>query len=134
MIKQYTHGKDDYQLWGNVGRLLMNLEVQKTLGGAANSAEGDIWFVAMTHNSRTTGFAALRLQKNKTARLRYFYSEDADGLELETLINKAISCARENGCTSLMTLWRKDDALLAKLGFTAEPPARGTFCRYDLEL
>lgn len=136
-IKQYIHGEGtDYQLWGNVGRFLVDIEMQKKMGNCISSKPGDIWWVSVTHKSKTTGFASARLMKNGHLYLRYFYSSEETGLGLgdENLITKAINYANENGCSLVYTNWHKESAILAKLGFKAIPRARGDFCQWELEL
>ncbi|MDY0071837.1 MAG: hypothetical protein RBR77_04225 [Thauera sp.] len=133
-IKQYIHGQDDYALWGHVGRLIVDRDVQQYLGGDINSHTGDVWLVMLTHNKRTVGFAAARLLKSGALHLRYFYHDDHGALGEETLVRRAISYAVEQGCKSIHTNWRKDSEMLAGLGFTAEPRARGLFCRWEKNL
>lgn len=136
-IKEYIHGSGtDYQLWGNVGRFLVDRGVQEKMGNCISSEPGDIWWVALTHNSKTTGFACARLMKNKTLHLRYFYVAEQNPLDLgeENLINKAIKHAEANGCSAVYTNWRKESPVMEKLGFKSTPRAKGDFCRWELEL
>lgn len=137
-IKEYIHGdkSTDYQLWGNVGRYLVDLEVQKKMGNCISSNPGDIWWVNLTPKSKTVGFSAARMMKNGSLYLRYFYSEEENALGLSEviLINKAISHAKANGCKLVYTLWHKDSEVLKRLGFKSIPRERGDFCRWELDL
>lgn len=136
-IKEYIHGTGtDYQLWGNVGRLLVDRSIQEKMGNCISSNPGDIWWVSLTHNSKTNGFASARVMKGGHLYLRYFYSDDTNSLGLgeETLISKAIRYAQAHGCSMVYTHWHKDSAILTKLGFKSIPCARGDFCRWELEV
>lgn len=135
-IKQYVHGGgSDYQLWGNVGRYLVDQDVQKKMGNCISSVPGDIWWVSLTPKSKTTGFAVARPMKGCSLYLRYFYTEENGlGLGEENLVAKAIRHARENGCNLVYTNWHKDSAVLNKLGFKSIPRSRGDLCRWELEI
>lgn len=134
-IKEYIHGDGkDYQLWGNVGRLIVDKTIQDKLGIHVTSDVGDIWWVSLTHKSKTKGFASARPLKNKNLHLRYFYHEDEKGLGVQALIKKAINHAQANGFVAVVTNWHKDSELLPKLGFTAIPRKTGKFCRWELEI
>ena len=136
-IKQYVHGDGkDYQLWGNVGRFLVDRSVQAAMGNCISSEPGDIWFLCLTHNKRTRGFASARMMKKKRLYLRYFYVAEQSplGLGEDVLISKTINYAKENGCTMIYTNWERKSVTLAKMGFTAIPRKRGDFCRWELEL
>lgn len=136
-IKEYVHGDgNDYQLWGNVGRYLVDIRVQEKMGNCISSKVGDVWWVNLTAKSKTLGFASARMMKNGSLYLRYFYSEEENSLGLSeiNLINKAITHAKDNGCKMIYTLWHKDSEVLQKLGFTAIPRDRGNFCRWEKDL
>ena len=136
-IKEYTHGAGtDYQLWGNVGRFLVDIGVQKEMGNCISSEPGDVWWVSLTHKSQTTGFASARLMKNGHLYLRYFYKPQDSGLGLgaESLVKKALQYARDHGCDLVYTNWHKDSVLLEKLGFKPLPRERGNFCRWELAM
>lgn len=136
-IKEYVHGEStDYQLWGNVGRYLVDIRVQEKMGNCISSNIGDVWWVNLTAKSKTLGFAVARLMKNGNLYLRYFYSEEENSLGLSEiiLINKAINHAKEKGCKTVYTLWHKNSEVLSKLGFKAIPRERGNFCRWELTL
>lgn len=136
-IKEYIHGKNDYQLWGNVGRLIVDKKVQEALGIHVTSEVGDVWWVNMTHKSETRGFASARMQKNKNLHLRYFYTVDDEGdaeMALKTLVMKAINYAKENGATMIYTNWHKDSKMLPKMGFVPKEKEKGKFCRWELDL
>jgi hypothetical protein len=136
-IKEYIHGEGtDYQLWGNVGRYLVDIRVQEKMGNCISSKVGDIWWVNLTAKSKTLGFASARMMKNDSLYLRYFYSEEENSLGLSevNLINKAINHAKTNSCKMVYTLWHKNSDVLPRLGFTSIPRDRGNFCRWELNL
>lgn len=136
-IKEYVHGGGkDYQLWGNVGRLVMDRKIQQLMGNCISSEPGDIWWVSLTHKSKTRGFASARVMKNGSLYLRYFYSVDSGGMGLadEALVMRAINHAREKGLALVYTYWLKDSSLLPNLGFTAKANKRGRFCRWELSI
>lgn len=134
-IKEYTHGDGkDYQLWGNVGRLIVDIAVHKKLGTAVSSKEKDIWWVNMTAKSFTTGFASARPMLNKNFHLRYFYSANDDEMELRTLIMRAINYAREHDFKMIYTNQPKDLNLLAEIGFTPIPKEKGNFIKWEMQL
>lgn len=133
-IKEYIHGGGkDYQLWGNVGRFIVDKTVQEKLGIHVTSDEGDVWWVSLTHKSETKGFASARPQKNKKLHLRYFYHQD-ETLGLKALIQKAINYGKENKCEAVYTNWHKDSELLPMLGFVPIPRETGKFCRWEYDL
>jgi hypothetical protein len=136
MIRKYIHGQDDYALWGHVGRFLVNKSIQDHIGTCITSEPGDVWWVALTHKKETMGFSSARLLKNKTVHLRYFFSVSQTSLDLaeKTLINQAITYAKENNCASVHTSWRKESPLLESMGFIAKPREKGDFCRWELTL
>lgn len=136
-IKEYVHGAGkDYQLWGNVGRFVMDRKIQQLMGNCISSDPGDIWWVSLTHKSETKGFASAREMKNGSLYLRYFYSaeQNALGLSEEVLIRKAISHAKEKSMPLVYTYWHKGSEVLAKLGFTEKPKERGSFTRWELRI
>lgn len=134
-VKEYVHGEGkDYQLWGNVGRLIVDAEIHKKLGTAVSSKNKDIWWVVMTEKSYTTGFASARPMLNKNLHLRYFYSSDDNELELKTLINRAVHYARDNGFKLVYTNQPRDTDLLAKMGFNPVPKEKGNYIRWELKL
>ena len=134
-IKEYIHGDGkDYQLWGNVGRLIVDIEVHKKLGTAISSKEKDIWWVNMTEKSMTTAFASARPMLNKNLHLRYFYSVNDNKMELKTLILRAINYAKENGFKLIYTNQPKNCALLEQLEFKPIPRERGVFVKWEMNL
>lgn len=136
-IKQYIHGDGtDYQLWGNIGRFLVDTEIQDKMGGCISSRHGDVWWVSLSHNSKTMGFASARQMNGGHLHLRYFYSDEKNGMGLgdETMITKGINYAKATGCNLIYTNWRKDSNVLTKLGFKSIQRARGNFCRWELTL
>lgn len=136
-IKEYVHGEGkDYQLWGNVGRFVMDRKVQARMGNCISSDPGDIWWVNLTHKSETKGFASAREMKNGTLYLRYFYSaeQNALGLSEEVLIKKAVNHAQAKGMPLVYTNWHKDSAVLQKMGFVAQMSKRKNFVRWELKL
>lgn len=136
-IKQYIHGAGkDYQLWGNVGRFLVDRTVQSAMGNCISSRNGDIWWLCLSHNKQTRGFASARIMKNERLYLRYFYCAEKSplGLDENVLIAKAIKYAKEKTFTMVYTHWEKNSEILANMGFIAIPKARGDFCRWELKL
>ncbi|MCO7246383.1 hypothetical protein [Halomonas sp. Mc5H-6] len=136
-IKEYVHGGGkDYQLWGNVGRFVMDRKVQELMGNCISSEPGDIWWVNLTHKSETKGFASAREMKNGTLYLRYFYSaeQNALGLSEEVLIKKAVNHAQDKGMSLVFTNWHKGSEVLTKMGFVAQPTKRKNFARWELKL
>lgn len=130
-IKEYVHGQQDYQLWGNVGRLIVDRRVQEKMGNCISSEPGDVWFVNMTHKSETRGFASVRIMKNKSLYLRYFYTVDDDLLGQEVLITRALNFGSEHGCKCIYTNWHKDSVILRAMDFKSSPRERGNFCRWE---
>lgn len=136
-IKEYVHGEGkDYQLWGNVGRFVMDRKVQELMGNCISSDPGDVWWVSLTKNSETKGFASARKMKNGTLYLRYFYSaeQNALGLSEEVLVKRAVNYAKEQGLPLVFTNWHKDSPLLKKMGFVAQPTKRKNFARWELKI
>ena len=134
-IKEYIHGDGkDYQLWGNVGRLIVDVEVHKKLGTAVSSKEKDIWWVNLTEKSMTTGFASARPMRNKNFHLRYFYSADDSQMEIKTFIMRAIKYAKANDFKLIYTNQPRDLTLLEQMGFTPIPKEKGNFIRWEMNL
>lgn len=134
-IKEYIHGDGkDYQLWGNVGRLIVDPTVHKKLGVAVSSKEKDVWWVNMTEKSCTTGFASARPMQNGNLHLRYFYSADDNAMELKTLVMRSVRYAREHGHKQIYTNQPRDMVWLAKLGFKPIPKEKGIFIKWEMEL
>ena len=134
-IKEYVHGDGkDYQLWGNVGRLIVDIEVHKKLGTAVSSKEKDVWWLNMTEKSMTTGFASARPMLNKNFHLRYFYSADDSEMELKMLIMRAVNYAKEHDFKMIYTNQPKDCTLLKQLGFKPIPRDKGVFIKWEMNL
>lgn len=136
-IKEYVHGGGkDYQLWGNVGRLVMDRKIQQRMGNCISSEPGDVWWVSLTHKSETRGFASARPMKNGSLYLRYFYVVEQGSLALaeETLVRKAINYAKGQGMPLVYTYWLKHSDLLPRLGFAPRENKRGQFCRWELSV
>lgn len=132
-IKEYVHGDGkDYQLWGNVGRLIVDVEVHKKLGTAVSSKEKDIWWVNMTEKSMTTGFASARPMLNKNFHLRYFYSSTDSEMELKTLIMRAVNYAKEHDFKMIYTNQPRNFTLLEQLGFKPIPKEKGNFIKWEM--
>lgn len=133
-VKEYVHGQQDYQLWGNVGRLIVDRRIQEKMGNCISSEPGDVWFVNLTHNSETRGFASVRIMKNKGLYLRYFYAVEDDLFGQEVLITRALKFGKDNGCKSVYTNWHKDSVILRAMNFKPSPRGRGNFCRWEISL
>ena len=134
-IKEYVHGDGkDYQLWGNVGRLIVDVEVHKKLGVSVSSKLKDIWWVNLTKKSQTTGFASARPMLNNNLHLRYIYSDSDSDIELKTLIINVVKYAKANQFKLIYTNQVRDMTLLSQLGFVQKPRDKGNYVRWELPI
>ena len=74
-IERYIQGKDDKEIFCNVGSWLTSKSVHDQLGMAITSQENDIWYI-VSLNDVVIGFALVRAMKSTNAlHIRFIYTD-----------------------------------------------------------
>lgn len=135
MIKKYIQGnkESDYELFGSIGKILMELTMHKAIGMAPNSIDGDVWCVVKDKSGYVVGISNARMMKNKGFHVRYIYTLK-DGIK-EELIKFHIKIGRELNAVRVFTNDLKKECLWNKNGFiTHQQNHKGNYIRWELEL
>lgn len=137
-IKQIILGNSppaaERELFGLIGRWLIDKDIQAQLGVAVTADDGDIWYLATDGKGCPRGFATARVMKNDRMHLRFLYCVPDADLVCRTLINRCIKDAKSHGCAAIWSNDRETATIWPSLGFTATPKARGAFVRWALDL
>lgn len=132
MIKQYLQGEAwDNELYCAIGHWAVSEKVHKALGVPVTGRPDDIWHVCFDKNT-PTGFAQLRVLKNKEGHIRYLYAETE--ARQGALIKACMAEARILGVTTLFTNDRETATIWAKYGFQLKHSHHGSFGRWEREL
>jgi len=130
-IERYTQGKDDQEIFCNVGSWLTNKAVHDELGMAITSQENDIWYI-VSLNDVTIGFALTRVMKSTNAlHIRFVY---ADTKSKKILLKKIIEYVKKDGIKSIWTNDREKETVWKSLKFSFTKRARGEFGRWEKEI
>ena len=130
-IERYVQGKDDKEIFCNVGSWLTSKSVHDQLGMAITSQENDIWYI-VSLNDVVIGFALVRAMKSTNAlHIRFIYT---DTNTKKVLIKKIIEDAKKDGIKSIWTNDREKEAVWKSLKFSFTKRARGEFGRWEKEI
>jgi predicted signal transduction protein with EAL and GGDEF domain len=91
-IKTFHQGKSqasDSELFGLVGRFLVDLKMHERLGTAITTNDGDIWLVSITGKGEVRGFATARKIKTSGLHIRFVYCPDDAPLMCKAMITMA---------------------------------------------
>lgn len=134
-IKTYIQGElTDRELFGLVGRQLVDKDLHDALGTAITAVDGDVWWVATNSKSELRGFMTARLLQNNSLHMRFLYCADDALLICRTLISRVIDYARQADYDMLWTNDRGSSTIWIDFGFVAKPRVRGTFVRWEKNL
>lgn len=127
-IKKFIQGKNDTEIFSNVGPWLTSIDVQKTLGSPITSKAGDIWYIAFLY-AVPTGFAVAReINSTNSIHIKYVYSDDGTK---KALLKQIVNEAKN---TNKKSLWTNERAnvIYDNLGFIFTKRDRGVFGKYEL--
>jgi hypothetical protein len=131
-IKEYVlGGHKDPELFGYIGRFLVDKAVHDKLGTAVVSQDSDMWWVMLNGKNQVRGFSTARVMKNDALHLRFVFCVDDETLVLRTLLNRVIKFAEESYCKRIFINERTNFPLLEKLGFSFAAPTRGSFVKWE---
>lgn len=134
MAEAYTQGQaqTDAILFSLVGHWAVSPIVAKKLGTSVTGEDGDVWFISFDDDGKAVGFAQLRFHKNKSAHIRYLYSDNGFQSVYDDLIEKIFECVHFGEVSSLYTNDRRDSDIWPDLGFKPKDNKRGgSFIRWE---
>lgn len=137
MIKVFTQGlkeKDDQELFGLVGRWLVDVKIHQQLGTAITSNDGDVWFVSIPEKGSPRGFANGRLLKNGKFHIRFVYCVEGSPMICEAMIKKFLNEAAKQGSKEIYTNDIEVNQYWSDAGFEFTPPARGRYGKWIKQL
>lgn len=135
MIHKIVQEKENYQfIFGPVGRLLVDKDVQKILGIAVNAEDGDVWFLSSDMSEGiTTGFAVVHNLKNRNAsHIKYLYAESSK--EKGKLLKAIIKHLKGEKKSSAHTNDRAKETIWADFGFSRSGSNGDSFVKWEIEL
>lgn len=135
-INSYIQGESqrkDAELFGLIGRWLVDRAVHEHLGTAITSEPGDMWTVSVDSKGKAKGFLQARAMKS-ALHIRFVFCVDSSPLVCRTLIERATRQATESECDAIWTNDRDSAEVWSDLGFTFTPRERGQFGRWEKQL
>lgn len=139
MVKKFIQGQgQDEELFGLLGQWLTSKAIQQQLGMAVTSAPDDVWHIAI-NNKKATGFALTHFQKNKTAHIRFLFTEDELLKSKEAILKEVLETIKNSKEIEIEieTIFTNDrqDAPWITNGFKKQPTIKGkSFCRYEKKM
>jgi len=136
-IKTFHQGKSqasDSELFGLVGRFLVDLKMHERLGTAITTNDGDIWLVSITGKGEVRGFATARKIKTSGLHIRFVYCPDDAPLMCKAMITNLLKLAEDEGCMAVFTNDKPNNPFWPEFGFSFTARARGTYGRWNKEL
>ena len=133
MIKKFIHGnaKTDSKLFAAVGSMAVNPKIHTELGNAVTSIEGDTWYLWFDEMNKLFGFCQTRKLKNNKLHIRYLYAQGLGFKIKSELLGWVMTDAKQDEITEIYTNDRISTGIYKTFGFTAEPPKRGEFTKWE---
>lgn len=133
VFKQGENTQSDEALFMIIGRTVLSHEIQKSVGIAITSEDGDWWFVETRPSGTVSAFAIMRLEHEARAEIRLVYS--ATQPARNKVCGAAVKKAVELGAKELFTHKTADDAVWKELGFKVNKDGkRGKYERWEMFL
>lgn len=132
-IKMFLQGKSassDRELFGMVGKFIVDATLHEKLGTAITSQDGDIWLVSITGKGEVRGFSTSR-KLNAGLHIRFVHCPNDSPLMCKTMISGLLKLAESDGCKCVWTNDKPDNEFWPEFGFKFTPRARGIFGRWE---
>lgn len=133
MINEYTQGRDNHEIFASVGAWLVSSKVQKELGGAVTSTDGDLWHIA-ADASEVRGFSVTH-PTSQAAHVKVLYVAGSNQKTRLLLLQAVLASSKRLGAKTAYTHAKASDPVWERAGFTIGAQ-RGTtsFYRWEIQL